>query len=239
MAKFPSLEDRLLTQQYPKGQSPLMEQKWENILFINWECDVAEVQRTLPPGLKVDTFQGKAYVGIQAFQVKEAKLKSFFFTPKLPSFSALNVQTFVYNEDGIPGIWFYNLSANQKLIVEMAKQFLTFPYHYANIEMSADSSLHVQQEEKHTRISWVELEQAYFLPKPDNLEFFLLERPIVYIQHRDGLKQGVIYHAPLLYKSLIMKEFEQNFFFPTFSLHSPHLKAFFASATQVEVFKPL
>lgn len=37
-----------------------MYQQWRDLLFPHWEYDVAAIQATLPDGLFVDTFGGKA-----------------------------------------------------------------------------------------------------------------------------------------------------------------------------------
>ena len=45
----------------------LLHQNWHHLLFLHWEVPVSELQRMLPPELTVDTFDGKAYVGLVPF----------------------------------------------------------------------------------------------------------------------------------------------------------------------------
>ncbi|WP_075883909.1 DUF2071 domain-containing protein [Candidatus Protochlamydia sp. W-9] len=239
----PTLYDRLRVQNYPNNQVSLMDQKWSDILFVNWECDPKEIQKTLPKELSVDTFQGKAYMGIQAFKVEEAKLKSFFFSPRFENFLALNIQTYVYDQNRVPGIWFYSLLADQKLVVELAKQFLTLPYHYTKMEIlrnSEKSTLMVHQE-KHPLLSWQNsLRSPDIFAETDSLEFFLLERYVVYTLKQSLLKKGFVYHSPFKYSLIKILEFT-----PSNSLHSNFLPyshsfhAFFSSHSQIEIFKPI
>ena len=44
-----------------------MYQRWRDLLFLHWEYPAAAIQETLPDGLFVDTFGGKAYLGIVPF----------------------------------------------------------------------------------------------------------------------------------------------------------------------------
>jgi hypothetical protein len=46
---------------------PVMGQRWEQLTFLHWPYDPADVQRLLPDGLHVDTFGGAAWVGLVPF----------------------------------------------------------------------------------------------------------------------------------------------------------------------------
>ena len=63
---FPSESQRLAARTRPTGK-PVMYQQWRDLLFLHWEYSVAAIQATLPDGLFVDTFAGKAYLGIVPF----------------------------------------------------------------------------------------------------------------------------------------------------------------------------
>ena len=43
---------------------------WEQLTFIHWRFDPDEVQRLLPPGLTVETFDGSAWVGLVPFYLR-------------------------------------------------------------------------------------------------------------------------------------------------------------------------
>ena len=101
-----------------------MHQRWEKLLFLHWTLNPKELQRTLPGGLSVDTWQGEAFVGITPFFMRNVR------PPRLPSlawvsnFQELNVRTYVKDRFGVPGIWFYSLDCNQPFAVIGARLFL-------------------------------------------------------------------------------------------------------------------
>ena len=126
--KLPTDTDRLAVRTRPKDRKPVMYQRWDDLLFLHWSYNPLAIQRTLPRGLTVDTFEGKAYIGIVPFFMRGVRPS---FCPRLPGLSdflELNVRTYVFDEDGIPGVWFYSLDANQWLAVRAARRFFFLPY---------------------------------------------------------------------------------------------------------------
>ena len=67
MSEPPDLEKRIAVTRPPEGRPPIMYQSWENLLFLHWTVDPGIIQQTLPPGLTVDTFSGRAWLGIVPF----------------------------------------------------------------------------------------------------------------------------------------------------------------------------
>ena len=48
---------------------PVMLQRWEHLSFVHWPCRPHHVQRHLPPGIEVDTFDDQAWVGLVPFHL--------------------------------------------------------------------------------------------------------------------------------------------------------------------------
>ena len=49
---------------------------WEQVTFIHWRFDADVVQRLLPAGLSVETFDGSAWVGLVPFYMRVALPRS-------------------------------------------------------------------------------------------------------------------------------------------------------------------
>ena len=74
----------------------VMHQNWHHLLFLHWPIPPDELQRLVPPELTIDTFEGKAYVGLVPFTLSGVRP---ILTPKLPwisSFHEVNVRTYVH-----------------------------------------------------------------------------------------------------------------------------------------------
>src|SRR5262245_39115318 len=125
--KKPQLYDRLSIRNKPSQAVLVMYQNWRDLLFIHWEYDSAFIQSTLPRGLYVDSFQGKAYVGIVPFFMNNVHPRYFPNLPGISNFLELNVRTYVHDENGTPGIWFYSLTANSWLAVQLARRIFHLP----------------------------------------------------------------------------------------------------------------
>ncbi len=208
----PTLTSRLAIRDYPKNISPLMEQKWRRLLFLHWECDPHMIQKSLPKGLHVDLFRGKAYVAIVPFFIHDVRPK---FGPSLPGFSNLmemNLRTYVYDETGIPGVWFYSLDINSRLAVQMARTFFYLPYFYADMKSySTDEQETVYRCQRHEISSISEFiyqgNQNQIKVEPESLEFFLIERYVLFSDKGDHqLVAGRVHHAPYpLYSAKLSK----------------------------------
>src|SRR3990172_1255020 len=118
--KQPSIKDRLLARQEPQDKFVVMHQDWRHLLFLHWEYDIEEIQRSLPPGLYADTFNGKAYLGIIPFSLQKLRFSVLPPVPGISDFNEVNVRTYVHDENGTPGVWFYSLDADNLPAVEAA-----------------------------------------------------------------------------------------------------------------------
>jgi uncharacterized protein YqjF (DUF2071 family) len=78
--------DRLAMRAKPDG-TPVMEQVWEDLLFLHWPIPEEVIRPLVPPSLEIDTFEGKAWIGITPFRLTGLRLLSL---PPIPGFSAFN-----------------------------------------------------------------------------------------------------------------------------------------------------
>lgn len=201
---MPQLATRLALRDYPQEATPVMEHKWRNLLFLHWEFDPAEIQKTLPPGLYADTYQGKAYVGVVSLFINDVRIKgipSFLVPAGLSDLLEVNLRTYVYDEQGMPGVWFYTLEANNQIAAQMANRFFSLPYNYADIQGSVGADHHVSFKWKRPQTSFSTDFQyqpvgEQFTAEPDTLEFFLIERYVLFAYTGSRLISGRIHHAP-------------------------------------------
>jgi uncharacterized protein YqjF (DUF2071 family) len=205
MYSAPSTETRLALRQEPQAE-PVMYQTWRNLLFLHWEWDPEEIQATLPPGLYVDTHHDKAYVGVTPFSLNDVRAS---FLPEIPGtadFLELNVRTYVYDETGTPGVWFYSLDCNSNLAVLMAKLFYALPYHSADMQAveraeAAEYNCEFICQRRGTSEKSAFRYRKLLEPvssQPGSLPFFLVERYLLYAYARTAktLLSARVYHTP-------------------------------------------
>lgn len=209
---LPDLPARLRARVPQAADRRLMHQRWESLLFLHWRCSPALIQETLPRGLSVDTFGGNAYLGVVPFFMRHVRP---FWGPSLPwlsFFQELNVRTYVFDEAGVPGVWFYSLDCNQPLAVWAARWLFGLPYFHAKMLARRSEWTDYSSTRRGTS------EAARFRYRgvgtareadAESLEFFLLERYFLYAKHPSlgALLRGRVSHRPYRYRVAEVEEF--------------------------------
>jgi len=180
-----------------------MYQRWAKLLFLHWEVPVEELAPMLPPGLTLDTFEGRAYVGLVPFTMTGVRPLWFPRFPPLTDFHETNVRTYVHREGADPGVWFFSLDAGNPLAVRVARAMWRLPYHRSRMSMRIEGPwvdyaldrLWPPPIPAHLRIRYRAIGPVT-PAKPGSLEHFLAERYLLYA-YRDGqLYRGRVHHAP-------------------------------------------
>ena len=121
-------------------RTAVMVHHWEWVGFLHWRYPEADVQRLLPPGIRVETFDGSAWVGLVPFRM-HVRFPGIGAIPVVSTFPETNVRTYVAGPDGGTGIWFLSLEAAGLAPVLTARASLQLPYMWARmaIERSGNS----------------------------------------------------------------------------------------------------
>jgi uncharacterized protein YqjF (DUF2071 family) len=200
---MPDLNARLLARQPDKLRPQVMAHRWESLLFLHWRISPDLIQSTLPPGLFVDTFDGDAWLAIIPFFMRNVRLVGLPAWPRFSAFQELNVRTYVYDESGTPGVWFYSLECNQPLAVNGAR--LLTGLNYCHAQMSAKTNEFItyncQRRGLGTPATYVYRgEDEAGEGRPDSFEFFFLERYYFFALRGRSLVRAQVSHAPYRYR---------------------------------------
>ncbi|MBB81066.1 MAG: hypothetical protein CMN02_08755 [Roseibacillus sp.] len=196
----PRLIDRLAARAHP-GKAPVMRQAWKNLLFLHWQAPIAHLQSLLPPGLRVDTHRGKAWIGIVPFFMRNVRPRFLPSVPGISNFLELNVRTYVYDESATPGVWFFSLDANQSLACTLGRRL--FNLNYRNARIAARESDWIDFTARRGGFS-TDASFSYRrrgsgrIAEAGSLDFFLTERYVLFSSSKDGsqLWRGRVHHAP-------------------------------------------
>jgi uncharacterized protein YqjF (DUF2071 family) len=187
----------------PEGQA-VMYQSWNTLLFLHWEVDPEPLARLLPPGVELDTYEGKAYVGLVPFTMTGVRPRRLPAVSWLSNFHETNVRTYVHCRNANPGVWFFSLDAANAIAVGLARKWFHLPYYYAGMSLSKDSSGWITYRSAR-RFSNGRPAGCHVVARPvgeveparlGSLEHFLAERYILYASRGRGLALGRVHHSP-------------------------------------------
>ncbi len=244
-ANQPNFEQRKQWQRRP-DENPVMFQTWRKLLFLHWRFDPAEIQKLLPAGLTVDTYDGSAWVGVVPFYMRKIHPVWSPVVPYVSNFLELNIRTYAYDRNGVPGVWFLSLDANRWLAVQFGKLFFGLPYHWA--KLSADEEPEGWIDYSCRRFSDPKKQTHEFryrgtglvsVAPEESLEFFLVERYILFTMQRNGqLATGQVHHTPYQVQTAELTKASEEIL----TYHQLHLPdrtpdhALYSAGVDVEVF---
>jgi uncharacterized protein YqjF (DUF2071 family) len=186
----------------PKGPW-IVAQNWHDLLFAHWEVPPEKMRELVPRGLQIDTFEGRAWIGVVPFRMSGVRLRGTPALPGLSAFPELNVRTYVKAE-GKPGVWFFSLDAANRFAVAVARAWFHLPYFSARMRLEASGNeIRYASRRVDRRGAGESLRMKYraeggcFEARPGTVEYFLTERYCLYARRSDGaLLRGEIHHAP-------------------------------------------
>ncbi len=132
--KMTNANDYPLTTPSPVRRAVML-QRWDDVTFLHWPVDPEIVQSRLPSGLSVDTFEGRAWVGLVAFEMRGIRLPFLPPVPYLGSFPETNVRTYVRGPNGRPGVWFDSLDITRLIPVLVARGSYRIPYRWSEMRI--------------------------------------------------------------------------------------------------------
>jgi uncharacterized protein len=110
----------------------LLRMRWLDLLFAHWALDPSVARSLIPetPDLQLDTFDGRAWIGVVPFVMTDVAPRGVPAIPRFSTFPEVNVRTYVRHR-GIPGVWFLSLDAASRPTVIGGRHAFHLPYHHA------------------------------------------------------------------------------------------------------------
>ncbi len=177
-----------------------MKQRWSRLLFLHWRVEPELLRSLLPAGLHLDLHDGGAWLGVVPFFMERIRPLPLPPAPWLSWFLELNVRIYAHDDSGLPGVWFLSLDCNQPVAVALARRFFLLPYEHARMRAGGPMT-----DTEYRCLRRGEREEAVFRygPKgtprqaePGSLEFFLLERYLLFSGRAGHLHHGQVHHPP-------------------------------------------
>jgi len=176
---------------------PVIRQSWFELTFLHWPFPPEAVRPLLPPGLELDLWEGKAYVGLVPFILSGLTHPSAPTVPWLSHFNETNVRTYVYDAAGRRGVWFFSLDAARLAAVIGARAAYALPYYWARMSVdAAPESVHYVSTRRHgpPGITDIAIVPGAAIPEPSPLEGFLTARWRLFAYRRQRLLVADVDH---------------------------------------------
>jgi uncharacterized protein YqjF (DUF2071 family)/predicted DCC family thiol-disulfide oxidoreductase YuxK len=199
----------------------VMRPVWEHLLFLHWDFAPEDVQKLLPAGLEVDTFQGRAYVGLVPFVMRQTRPKWAphlgRFAPRFEDFAECNVRTYV-TRNGEPGVWFFSLDAASLLATLAARAWFGLPYFKARMRFwrGRDGAFRYQSNRlwpspkpAFCSVRYRVSEEAQ-VAESGSLDEWLVERYTLYSHKNGELWRGRVWHEPYRIQNAFVDEWREN-----------------------------
>lgn len=175
-------------------------QRWRDLLFLHWPVPPDEVRPAVPGELPLDLWDGRAWVGVVAFEVLGAR------PPLVPralglDFLETNARTYVRLPDDEPAVCFFSLDAASRLAVLAARLRYGLPYHHAGMERRAEGE-EVRYRVARRGPSAAGLDVRYAIgeergtAEPGSLESFLIERYALHVVRGGRIRTVRVEHEP-------------------------------------------
>ena len=186
----------------PEG-SWVLRMRWRDLLFMHWPVPEEVLRPLVPPALKLDTFDGSAWLGVVPFRMESVRPRFLPAVPWLSSFPELNLRTYVTHESR-PGLWFFSLDAHNPVAVRLARATFGLPYFDAGMfcEVRGEEvryrSVRTHKDALPARfIASYRPTGERFDSRPGTLESFLTERYCLYSAGVNGerrVRRGDVHH---------------------------------------------
>jgi uncharacterized protein YqjF (DUF2071 family) len=118
-----------------RARTPVLQaHDWLDVTFIHWRYDAADVQRLVPSGLTVESYDGSAWVGLVVLTMLVGFPLRRSVRPGMVVLEA-NLRTYVTGPDGGTGIYFLSIDCDRWSVCAGGRM-LGVPYFPAHQDMT-------------------------------------------------------------------------------------------------------
>ncbi len=100
----------------------------DKVGFLHWPFRAIDVQRHLPKNVRLETFDGLAYVGLVPHMMTLTSPRLFSRShSRFVQFFQTDLRTYVRGPDGEPGLWFFSVDVDRFSLAVMARLVAGLP----------------------------------------------------------------------------------------------------------------
>ncbi|REG99532.1 YqjF family protein [Flavobacterium aquicola] len=214
-------------------------QQWHDSIFLHWSIPAEKIEELLPPELKLDKFEGRAWVSLVAFEVQKMRVHYLPTFPYISDYKEINVRTYVTHK-GIRGTYLLSIETDKLIEVFLTKAFIGLPYIKSDIKTYTKSDV----PKKDTNFLSINDDNEYFLDmsfqpnglsmkKKSELDCWLTERHCLFTYQNNTLYRHDIHHKEWDFEEIDISIWDLDYDFKNLSLNINPDKIHFAKKTEV------
>jgi len=206
---------QLAVRESPGCGRPAINMRWTHLSFLHWRLPASQVQPRVP--LPLDLWNGDAWVGLVPFVMDDVRVGRL---PRRFRFPETNLRTYVIGPNGEPGVWFFSLDAADRFAVIGGRTWFGLNYRLARMRCERSETRTEAQSHRISRspsgASGFSRTVVEHVPaparfaEPGTLEFFLLERYLLFALRRRRVLSGRVLHEPYRWRTAHAAEIEQD-----------------------------
>lgn len=151
-----------------------------------------EIRDLVPSKLKIDTFDGNAYVSLVAFTMEKIRPRYLPAIKFISCFDEINLRTYIDN-DNKKGVYFLNIEAGKLLSSLVARGLSGLPYEKSNIIRLGDSYRSMNKPKSFRLNMTYKIEGS--MGYKTALDSWLTERYCLYLEKGKYLYRYYIHHT--------------------------------------------
>jgi uncharacterized protein YqjF (DUF2071 family) len=174
------------------GTRTFLTAEWLNLLMLNYAVDPSMLQRFVPSGTELDTFEGRTYLSLVGFQFNRTRVLGFAI-PFHQDFEEVNVRFYV-RRGSKRGVVFIRELVPKRAIAAVARW--VFNEKYQRVPMAHRIEIRPNGDVAQAEYSWragreecamrIETEGVSFLPEEGSAGQFITEHYWGYAAQPDG-----------------------------------------------------
>jgi uncharacterized protein YqjF (DUF2071 family) len=186
----------------PQENRVFLSAEWRDLVMLNYEVDRALLEDYVPPGTVLDSFEGRTYVSLVAFQFRNTKLFGSLAIPFHANFDEVNLRFYVRRNGGNEdrrGVVFIAEIVPRWAVAKLARlaygeNYVCLPMkHRINMNGAAKTAEYAWQLDGAWCRLIAETSAVPAHPADDSLEQFITEHYWGYSTRRDG--DALEYHV--------------------------------------------
>ncbi|MER5741013.1 DUF2071 domain-containing protein [Streptomyces sp. NPDC002262] len=107
-------------------------QVWRDLLFLHWEVRPDAVAGLFPPGTRPDVIDGRTFVGLVFFEMRDLSFSRGPALPVIGRFPEINVRLYSVDDSGRRGVVFLSLDCARLLPTLAARTAYGLPYRWSS-----------------------------------------------------------------------------------------------------------